>query len=550
MDGTLGQAGSLAGPDYLIGAEIGQQHGVNLFHSFGEFNIYQGESATFTGPDSISNVISRVTGGRSSEIDGILRNAISGADLYFINPSGVLFGPNAALDVDGSIYVSTADTLRFTDGGEFNARDPEVSVLSIAPAKAFGFSDGSAGKLDIHNAAIQVKEKETLSLIGKGVRIESATLTLPSGHLNLVSAASTGDIMLDNEGLNTGSSGKFGDIQVVDSAVNASGEGNVYIRGGRFELMNTRINARTETHEAGGGVDIKAAEVIIHDSVIDSSTSGTGRAGDISIESGGETVLSGGSRIYAVTEESANAGNAANIRIKAGKLRMTDASAVLGMTFGNGEGGEITVHVDESAMLTDSDISAQSKSGAQGNAGDVLLTAGQLALMDGGTVTSTAFGSADSGSVTVKVSGPLEVTGVTPDERFTSRIGANTYEEGGNAGDVWVEAESVTVKNGGTITSLTWGAGNGANISIKAEDSVTITGIAGKHRSGIGVDSFGDSEDAGNAGIISIETGKLEINRRGRLTSRTFGSGKGGDIIVKARGPIAIFGGESVSGIA
>jgi large exoprotein involved in heme utilization and adhesion len=81
LDGTLGPAGSLAGPNFVIPDTVGQTVGANLFHSFGLFNINTGESATFRGPAAIDNVISRVTGGSQSFIDGLLRSKIESAAL-------------------------------------------------------------------------------------------------------------------------------------------------------------------------------------------------------------------------------------------------------------------------------------------------------------------------------------------------------------------------------------------------------------------------------------------------------------------------------------
>ena len=81
LDGTLGRAGALPGPNYQIGADLGQQHGGNLFHSFQDFNLQSHESATFSGPDKVQNVISRVTGGNPSSIDGTLRSTIPNADM-------------------------------------------------------------------------------------------------------------------------------------------------------------------------------------------------------------------------------------------------------------------------------------------------------------------------------------------------------------------------------------------------------------------------------------------------------------------------------------
>src|SRR6056297_1872984 len=90
-DGIMGPAASLSGPDYAVSSDLGTQIGANLFHSFETFDINTAESATFSGPDSIQNIISRVTGGNASFIDGVLRSGINGVDFFFLNPAGVMF---------------------------------------------------------------------------------------------------------------------------------------------------------------------------------------------------------------------------------------------------------------------------------------------------------------------------------------------------------------------------------------------------------------------------------------------------------------------------
>ena len=139
LDGTLSPAGSLTGPNFMIPDTVGQTVGPNLFHSFGAFNIYEGQSAAFTGPAVIDNVISRVTGGSQSFIDGPLRSEIQSANLWFINPAGVLFGQHASLDIQGSFHVSTADYLKLGDGGRFEAMNPENSVLTVHRPRPLGF---------------------------------------------------------------------------------------------------------------------------------------------------------------------------------------------------------------------------------------------------------------------------------------------------------------------------------------------------------------------------------------------------------------------------
>ena len=113
----------------------------NLFHSSERFSLATGESATFPGPNEVRRMISRVTGGARSEIDGTLRSTIPGADFYFLNPAGVVFGPDARLDLQGSFHVSTADELRFADGTAFSA----ANSFTIAAPDDTGASDASAG---------------------------------------------------------------------------------------------------------------------------------------------------------------------------------------------------------------------------------------------------------------------------------------------------------------------------------------------------------------------------------------------------------------------
>jgi filamentous hemagglutinin family protein len=138
-DGTLGARVRLTGKNVTVPARLGQIRGQNLFHSFERFGVPTKGRVTFTGPDGLKNVIGRVTGGERSSIDGTLASKIQGADLWLLNPAGILFGPHARLQVPGSFHASTADELRFADGAVFSALDPQGSVLSVAAPEAFGF---------------------------------------------------------------------------------------------------------------------------------------------------------------------------------------------------------------------------------------------------------------------------------------------------------------------------------------------------------------------------------------------------------------------------
>src|SRR5713226_1503921 len=154
VDGHFSPAQTLIGPNYSIGANLGKQVGSNLFHSFGQFGLSTGESAAFSGPATISNVISRVTGGIRSDINGKIQSNITGANLYLINPSGIVFGPNATVNVSGSFHASTADYLKMSDGAKFQATNPGGSTLSAAPPAAFGFLTARPSAITVNGSTL------------------------------------------------------------------------------------------------------------------------------------------------------------------------------------------------------------------------------------------------------------------------------------------------------------------------------------------------------------------------------------------------------------
>ncbi len=202
LDGSLGPGGSV-GPgvdpqvdpageccefaDFLITRDLGQQRGGNLFHSFEEFSVGDGEVATFTqydrmanpAPRAIDNVFARVTAGGESLLDGTLRSSIPEANVFLLNPYGVLFGPGSELDVEGSFTASTADLVHFEDGVAWPTGERvNGSLLTNAAPSPFGFTrDAPAGILvdaPSGTAFLQVPDEKTFSLVGGYVEIRGA----------------------------------------------------------------------------------------------------------------------------------------------------------------------------------------------------------------------------------------------------------------------------------------------------------------------------------------------------------------------------------------
>ncbi|NEQ44307.1 MAG: filamentous hemagglutinin N-terminal domain-containing protein [Leptolyngbya sp. SIOISBB] len=140
-DDSLGGEGSLLTDGLVDGLQTtliegGAKRGGNLFHSFQDFNVGEGQRVYFANPLGIENILSRVTGGDPSNILGTL--GVAGlADLFLLNPNGIVFGPDATLDVAGSFYGTTADAIPLGDG-VFSATDPEQnSLLTVDPGIVF-----------------------------------------------------------------------------------------------------------------------------------------------------------------------------------------------------------------------------------------------------------------------------------------------------------------------------------------------------------------------------------------------------------------------------
>src|SRR5215510_6066974 len=200
-DGTMATRVGNVGDAYAISG--GTVRGNNLFHSFGQFNVPTSGSATFDGPASTANVLSRVTGGMPSSIDGLIStragaSPMPNANFFLINPAGVMFGANASLDVGGAFHVSTADSIIFPDA-VFSAKPgPGDAILSSLPPQAFGFLSGNPASITLDGAQLVTDPGQTLSIVGGDVRLlNGAVLAAPGGLAQAVSVGSTGIVNIN-----------------------------------------------------------------------------------------------------------------------------------------------------------------------------------------------------------------------------------------------------------------------------------------------------------------------------------------------------------------
>ncbi|MEO5357372.1 MAG: filamentous hemagglutinin N-terminal domain-containing protein [Nitrospirae bacterium YQR-1] len=545
-DGTMGQSSTLTGPNYTISSSLGTTVGTNLFHSFTEFNIYTGESAAFTGSSSIENIISRVTGGSSSYIDGTI-SCSWGANLYFINPWGVVFGKNASLDVKGSFYVSTADYIKLGGGGKFSATNPSDTILTVSSPVAFGFLSNSPAAIKIDGSFLEVSKGQTIAVVAGDVEIKNGYLYAPEGKIEIASVASGGEAEITTSGITVDSFSALGDINIthdestrkeIDSVeignldVSGDGGGSIYIRGGNLVMDGAMINSNTYGDKSGGVLDIRLK-------------------GDMSLENS--------SYIFSFTE---GAGKSGDITIETGDLNVTGGSQIGSATYGTGQGGNITINASGTINISGYYSSGDSlyrssiitRTYGDGDAGNITIETGNLNIANAGTIAASAssYSTGNGGDIYIKATDTINISGYydSGDYLYLSNIASGTSGSG-NAGNINIETSNLNLTNSAQIstTAYTGSTGNGGNITIKATGTINISGF---YDYGTAVKSSGIytvTTESGNAGNITIETGNLSITDVGAITSSAYedSTGNGGDITINASGSINISGSYTTS---
>jgi large exoprotein involved in heme utilization and adhesion len=412
--------------------------------------------------------------------------------LYLLNPSGVLFGPNASLEISGSFHVSTADYLRLADGARFSARLSDTSTLSVAPPEAFGFLGPHPASIAVQGSALHVPAGAALSLVGGDIKItgssptdfDNPTLAAPGGRVLLTSVTAPGEVQLAAMGQplpsDVSAFDRLGTMVIEHGAlIDASGNGGgtVSIRGGRLQVENAFVFADTKP----GGLPGAALGIDMHVT--------------------GEVVVTNGSFI---TSDALGAGNAGEMRIAAGSLQL--AASFIG-----------------------------SRSAEAGHAGTVDVTAQNIAITDGAQIASVTFGPGPGGAVRVAATDTLTLTGTAPGAAFPSGILASAQGRvvGAGAGTVVAEARTVTLADGAQIASATFGPGPGRTVTVTATEAISISGQdkAG-NPSALLSNAFGQGSSAGRAGDLFVSAPVLHMEG-GRIVARTEGDGNAGNITVQ-----------------
>ncbi|TAH19480.1 MAG: filamentous hemagglutinin N-terminal domain-containing protein, partial [Oscillatoriales cyanobacterium] len=314
-DRTLGTENSRTVPDTINNLpsdriEGGASRGVNLFHSFREFNIGEGRGAYFANPNGIANIFTRVTGSNSSNILGTL-GVQGNANLFLINPKGIIFGPNARLDLRGSFIGSTADSIVFNNGFEFSSANPSaVPLLAINIPYGLRFRDNPGTIVNTSQAigptpslpplpievpvsnklGLAVDPGQTLALIGGDIQLNGGNLTAYTGQILLGSVKSPGLVQFEPTALglnlNYGNIQNFGNIQMNGAFINTSGlgGGKIDIRGSNVTISSSGIVGLTLSNIDGRSIDINAQNLRVDKgSQILSATLGDGKGSDFNI---------------------------------------------------------------------------------------------------------------------------------------------------------------------------------------------------------------------------------------------------------------------------
>ncbi|NEO80240.1 S-layer family protein [Moorena sp. SIO4G3] len=544
-DNTLGNESSLVRPNVNVKGHLadliegGAIRESNLFHSFSDFNVAEFGRVYFANPAGITNILSRVTGAKVSNILGTL-GVLGNANLFVINPNGIFLGPNSILDLGGSFFGSTADSVLFEDGTVFSAKNPNqkpLLTINIPSGLQYGSNPGS---ITNQSSLFQVPNVQTLGLIGGDINIPDGQLTATDGRIELGSVGSNSVVnliptdtsfVLDYSGVQ-----EFQDISLSEGAfVNTSGEsgGSIQVQGAKVSLRDrSLVLANTEGSGSGGGIVVKASQLS----------------------------LEGGSRI---TTDVTGSGQGGDVRITTGELMVSDGARVSAITTDEGDSGNLTVDASESVQVIGTDasggifsgLSTQGNSNSKGKAGDLSIPTGKLIVSDGARVSTDTSGEGDGGNLTVNASSTVQIIGTSVDGLPVSDLSAETFGKGnggdlsittgelivkdgarvsastagvGDGGDVSITTGQLIVKDGAEVLAVTVGEGDGGKLTVDASESVQLIGTDadGSVSSGLLAEAFGK----GNGGDLSITTEQLMVKDGAVVSASTAGVGDGGDV--------------------
>ncbi|WP_231510220.1 two-partner secretion domain-containing protein [Fischerella sp. PCC 9605] len=496
-DNSLGSESSVVSPDVINGIpsdrlDGGAIRGSNLFHSFQEFNISEGRGAYFSNPNSIANILTRVTGGNPSNILGKL-GVLGDANLFLINPKGIVFGSNASLDLKGSFVATTADSLVFDNNFEFSATNPQAPpLLTVSIPVGLRFRGNTASITNSANpVGLAVQSGKSLSLIGGNVNVDGGILTAPGGRVFLGGLAAEGTVEINpDRSLSFPDDITRADVLLTNAAiidVADKGSGSVAITARNLNIeKQSRISAGIKEGliadgSVPGDINLNATGLmaINQNSLVENvvTTGATGNAGDVNVYAN-RFELTGGGRLRTRTLGKMRS-DAGDINIKAGDIYISNPAYELpgkdstkedrptlnagnykydGIDgFGAGRSGDVSLEADSSITLIGEgvvgEVNSENKvistyNGAGGTGGgDISLKAkGSISLDNAYLVTSSINRDGAAGNISLQGDASVSLTN-------NSGLAATTYFGTGNPGNITLRSNGPVLVQSSLVTS-------------------------------------------------------------------------------------------------
>ncbi|MEH1835383.1 MAG: filamentous hemagglutinin N-terminal domain-containing protein [Nostoc sp.] len=538
-DGTLPN-NSIVTPDgSIFNITGGTQAGKNLFHSFQEFSVPNGSTAFFNNAADIQNIISRVTGGSVSTINGLIY-ANGTANLFLINPSGIIFERNASLNIGGSFVGTTANAIGFGNQGFFSATNPESSssLLTVNPS-ALLFNQIKTASIQNNSVAdsglnpsfeftatgLRVPDGKSLLLVGGDINMDGGGLFAFGGRVELGGLAGAGTVKLNGDGNNLSLSFPDG---VERSDVSLSNGAEVNVRAG--DSGSIAINAQNFNMAAGERSFLLAG--------IDSGLgSADSQAGDIDI-SVPETINLTNESLIANTVRPRAVGKGGNINITTGSLSLTNGAQLQSRTRGQGDGGNVNINARNTVSFdgvssdgATSGVTAWVEPQAVGNGGNINIIAGSFSVKNGAGITTSTFGQGNAGSVNINARNSVSL-------QDGAQIRTGTYGVG-NAGDLTIQTRQLSVQNGSQVlggTTFSGSSGAGGKFSVNASESIEIADSIFSNQ----------TEGTGSSKGMTIQTGQLSVRDDAQISTSTYGAGDAGDLTIQT-GQLSVRDGAQIS---
>lgn len=509
--------------------EGGTVRGTNLFHSFSQFSVPTGGEAFFNNAAQITNILTRVTGTSISNIDGLLR-ANGTANLFLLNPNGILFGSNAQLNIGGSFVATTANAIQFGDQGFYRATNPETPALLSVNPSALWFNQVSPGAIAVRSVAppspiLQVPDGHSLLLVGGDVSIDGGLFNAPGGHVELLGIAATGTVALNDAGgalsLSVPAEVPRADIRIENGSVidvTADHGGSITIDGRNIDF--------------GGGSYLYAG-IAPGLGTVDS------QAGDITFRATGAVTIAGDQFQDVISNRlwPEAIGKGGNFILSAKSLLLNDTAAITVDTTGIGNAGRVLIQVDGPVTLTESSIIYNDvRSGGVGETGGITIQANSLALTDGAelnaAIRSQAIGK--TGDISIQVRDLALMDGVDSDGFASGVFNVVEHDAVGNAGNIQLQADFLAITRGARLQANSQGKGNSGNVNVQVQDRILLDGAEAKG-SVTGIFTDLDTGGEGNGGDINVTAGSLLIKNGAQFTANTFAKGNAGDITIAVR---------------